>query len=252
VFDPFLRPVKDRMLAPLAGLVRGVEPTAITAVGFALGLGAAWAAWAGAFGMGLALWLGNRILDGLDGAVARLRGGGSDLGGFLDLVADFAVYAAIPLAMALRPGADPELSRAALVLVAVFYVNGASWMVPAALLEKGGRGAKARGESTSLTMPEGLVAGGETVVFYAFFFLLPQWQAGLFHLMAALTAVTILQRIVWGVRVFGTGAEIPAPALSESPAPTSLGRPTEEQDTSEPEELDKEHEDPVFPSRPSA
>jgi phosphatidylglycerophosphate synthase len=228
VFDPLLRPLKDRMLAPPARLLRGVEPAVITAVGFALGLGAAWAAWAGAFGMGLALWLANRTLDGLDGAVARLRGGGSDLGGFLDLVADFAVYAAIPLAMALRPGADPELSRAALVLVAVFYVNGASWMVPAALLEKRGRGARTRDESTSVTMPEGLVAGGETVVFYTLFFLLPHWQVGLFHLMAALTAVTILQRIVWGVRVFGAGAESPSAAPAESPAPPPLGRPTDE------------------------
>lgn len=209
MFDPFLRPLKDRLLAPLATRFRGVAPGVLTAIGLAIGLGAAAAAWAGAFGVGLVLWLSNRVMDGLDGAVARLRGDASDLGGFLDLVADFAVYAAVPAAMALRPGADPELARAGLILVATFYVNAASWMVPSAILEKRGRGADARGEATSVTMPEGLVAGGETVVFYSLFFLLPPHQVILFYLMAGLTGFTVFQRIRWGIREFGPGPESP-------------------------------------------
>ena len=101
MFDPLLRPVKDRLLAPIAGLTRGVDPALITLSGLALGLGAAVAAWVGAFGWGLGLWVANRILDGLDGAVARLRGEPSDLGGFLDLLSDFLVYAAVPVALSL-------------------------------------------------------------------------------------------------------------------------------------------------------
>ncbi len=204
MFDPLLRPVKDRILAPLAGALRSVHPGVITGLALALGLGAAGAAWLGAFGAGLALWLANRVLDGLDGAVARLRGRSSDLGGYLDLVADFMVYGAVPVAMALRPGADPGLPSAALLLLAAFYVNAASWMVPAALLEKRGRGAGARGEPTAVTIPEGLVAGGETVVFYALFFLFPGHQVALFHLMAGLTALTVAQRALWGFREFGS------------------------------------------------
>ena len=210
MFDLFLRPLKDRLLAPLAKRLRGVAPGAITATGLGLGLGAAVAAWAGAFGLGLALWLANRVMDGLDGAVARLQGQASDLGGFLDLVADFAVYAAVPAAMALRPGVDPELTRAGLVLVATFYVNAASWMVPAAILEKRGRGADVRGETTAVIMPEGLVAGGETVLFYTLFFLLPPRQVTLFYLMAGLTVLTILQRIRWGIREFASRPGTPA------------------------------------------
>ena len=42
------------------------------------------------------LLLLNRLLDGLDGAVARAAGG-TDLGGFLDITMDFLVYSAIPL-----------------------------------------------------------------------------------------------------------------------------------------------------------
>lgn len=203
MFDPVLRPMKDRALAPVARVVGGAAPGTITALGLAAGLAAAWSAWNGAFGLGLLLWLANRVLDGLDGVVARIQGSGSDLGGLFDLMADFTVYAAIPLAMALRPGAPPELAPAALVLLAAFYVNAASWMVPAALLEKGGRGAAAREESTSLTMPEGLVAGGETIVFYALFFLFPARQVVLFGVMAGLTAAGVIQRLIWARRVFG-------------------------------------------------
>ncbi|MEX2473303.1 MAG: CDP-alcohol phosphatidyltransferase family protein [Gemmatimonadota bacterium] len=202
MFDPQLRPLKDRMLEPLARRMPGVSPLALTTFGLAAGLGAALAGWHGRFGLGLALWVLNRMLDGLDGLVARMHGNASDLGGYLDLLADFVVYAAIPVALALRPGAPPELVGAGLVLVAAFYVNTASWMVPAALLEKRGQGVSARGEPTSVTIPEGLVSGGETVVFYGLFFLFPAQQVALFGLMAALTGVTVLQRLVWGVRVF--------------------------------------------------
>ncbi len=153
--------------------------------------------------LGFFLWVLNRILDGLDGAVARLRGTPSDLGGFFDLVADFLVYAAIPVAFALRPGAPLELVRAAVILLAAFYVNGASWMVPAAILEKRGAGTGPRGEHTSISVPEGLISGGETVVFYSLFFLMPTRLVTLFQLLAGLTTITIIQRVVWGVREFG-------------------------------------------------
>lgn len=203
MFDPILRRAKDRALAPVARAFRRVEPGAITALALALGLGSAWAAWMGAFGFGLILWLANRVLDGLDGAVARLRGESTDLGGFLDLMADFVVYGAVPVAMALRSGADPALAPATVFLLMAFYVNAASWMVPAALLEKRGQGALDRREPTSLIIPEGLVAGGETVVFYALFFLFPGHQVGLFQLMAALTGLTVLQRVFWAIQIFG-------------------------------------------------
>lgn len=41
--------------------------------------------------LGLGLILANRLSDGLDGAVARVRGP-TDLGGYLDIVYDFLLY----------------------------------------------------------------------------------------------------------------------------------------------------------------
>ena len=55
--------------------------------------------------LAVTLLLLNRLLDGLDGAVARAAGG-TDLGGFLDITMDFLIYSAIPFAFALS---DPEM-----------------------------------------------------------------------------------------------------------------------------------------------
>jgi putative spermidine/putrescine transport system substrate-binding protein len=204
VFDPVLRPLKDRTLDPLARAISRTHPTAITALALLTGLGAAGAAWRGAYWIGLALWLGNRLFDGLDGAVARAQNRSSDLGGYLDIMADFVVYAAIPVAIALGPGSSPELVRAAVLLLAVFYVNTAGWMMASALLEKRGHGAGPRGEATSVSIPEGIISGGETILFYGLFFVLPNYQVTLFLIMAALTALTVVQRVIWGIRIFGS------------------------------------------------
>jgi len=139
----------------------------------------------------------------LDGAVARLHEKTTDLGGYLDLVGDFVVYGAIPASLALRPGAPAGLPGAAIILLVAFYVNAAAWMVPSAILEKRGRGAGARGEPTSVIIPEALISGGETVVFFGLFFLFPTYQTLLFLVMAGLTGITAVQRVIWGIREFG-------------------------------------------------
>ena len=59
-------------------------------------------------------------------------------------------------------------------------------MYLAAILEQRHEGAAARGESTTVTMPPGLIGGAETVGFYVAFFLWPAYQTWLFQAMAAL------------------------------------------------------------------
>jgi len=67
----------------------------------------------------------------LDGTHARVHGRASRFGAYLDIVLDFVVYAAIPMAIAWRHG-TLSVAFAALALVATFYVNAASWMYLAA------------------------------------------------------------------------------------------------------------------------
>ncbi len=144
----------------------------------------------------LGLWLLNRLLDGLDGLAAREHGRATDFGGYLDIMADFAVYAAVPIGLYLsQPGAGNALSL--IVMLGSFYVNAASWMFLSAILEKRTAGAFVRGEVTSVTMPPGLVGGTETILFYAAFLIWPDHMSVLFMLMAGLVLLGVGQRLWW-------------------------------------------------------
>jgi phosphatidylserine synthase len=200
MFDELIRLHKERWLGPLAGaMATWCPPLVITLLALVVGLGSALAASRAVWTLALLLWLANRLLDGLDGVVARVSGRQSELGGYLDILCDFVVYGAMPVAIALALDTR-AVWLASTVLLMSWFVNAASWMYLAAVLEKRGAGAASRGELTSVTMPRGLVAGTETVLFFTLFLLLPARYVMLAWLMTAGVAVGIAQRVVWAVR----------------------------------------------------
>lgn len=203
--DKNLRRSKELLMAPLAGPLRAVHPNLVTIAACLVGIACAVAAAQAAYGVAVVLWIVNRILDGLDGTLARVSGKQSDLGGYLDIVLDTVVYAAIPFGLALSLG-TPAAFIALAALLASFYVNGATWMYLAALLEKRNRGAAAQGDLTTVTMPGGLIEGAETVLFYSLFLLLPNLLVPLFGLMAALTFFTAVQRVIWALGALRSAA----------------------------------------------
>ncbi|HYF62156.1 MAG TPA: CDP-alcohol phosphatidyltransferase family protein [Herpetosiphonaceae bacterium] len=204
--DQFLRRPKERLLAPLARrLGARVRPTTLTLIAFGCGVAAAAALWRGATAAGLSLWALNRIIDGLDGSVARATATQSDWGGYLDILLDVVVYALVPLGLALRQG-TPAALLALAALLASFYANAISWSYLAAVLEKRSAGAKISGELTSVTMPAGLIEGAETVLFFCAFIVFSSHLVWLFGLMAALVGLTVAQRLVWAYRILGPGS----------------------------------------------
>lgn len=199
MLDHVLRGYKDRLLRPLAVALGRVSPNAITLLALVIGLTAAVLAARQMYVLALALWLVNRILDGLDGMLARTTWQQSDFGGYLDIVADFVVYAALPIGLFLgRATADLGISLA--LLLGSFYVNAASWMYLSAILEKRRAGAGVRGELTTVTMPAGLVGGTETILFYAAFLIWPGALPWLFLTMAGLVLLGVIQRLGWARR----------------------------------------------------
>ncbi|MGJ3239152.1 MAG: CDP-alcohol phosphatidyltransferase family protein [Anaerolineae bacterium] len=200
MLDKQLRQIKEDALQPLARATGAyLSPTAITLMGGVAGVSAAGCALMGWYGIGLGLWLLNRVLDGLDGTVARICNQQSDLGSYIDILTDNVVYALIPVALALSVSTMP-VYMALGVLLASFYVNSASWMFLSALLEKRKQGASLNQEMTSVTMPAGLIEGTETIIFYVLFFACPGILDLLFALMGVLVWVTIVQRMWWAQR----------------------------------------------------
>jgi phosphatidylglycerophosphate synthase len=196
MFDERMRTFKDTVFHPMAGPLQAVPPWFFSVMGLLVGVGAAAALWQQAYALGFLLWFVNRVFDGLDGVVARLSNAQSDLGGYLDIVIDFVVYAAIPVGLALgRPSTAVFLSL--IFLLCAYYVNAASWMYLAAILEK--RHLSHSQRLTTITMPVGLIGGVETILFYTAFIFFPSYLAWLFGLMGLLVVVTIAQRLRWAI-----------------------------------------------------
>lgn len=200
----FDRALQGALKAPLARaaklLVRmGVGANTLSFIGFGLGLAAAASIALGHFLAGLALMLLSRLMDGLDGAVARATSP-TDRGGFLDITLDFLFYASIPLAFALHDPTTNALPAA--VLLATFIGTGSSFLAFAIVA--------AQRKMSSLEFPDkgfyflgGLTEATETLVALAAMCLWPAWFPQIAYGFAVLCAITTVLRIGWGYRRFG-------------------------------------------------
>lgn len=188
VLSPGLDAVGGRLAAA------GVPALALTAAGWAAGVAACLAVVAHAWLWALGLWLINRLLDGLDGPVAR-RHGPSDLGGFLDIVADFSIYAGFVVGVAI---ARPEAQLACLVLLTTYYLSGTAFLALSSLVKEGSR---RWDDGRSLRFVGGLAEGTETVIVYVLFCLLPDHVTTIAWAFSAMVAITAVQRFAMGVHL---------------------------------------------------
>ncbi|KTE01895.1 hypothetical protein ATE68_23025 [Sphingopyxis sp. H038] len=199
MFDARLRPLIDPPLNAAGRRLAawGIGADAVTLAGMFAGLAAAAAIADGLYAAGLALILLNRLLDGLDGAVARATGL-TDFGGYLDIVADFVFYVAVPVGFAV---ATPHNSFAALLLVAAFALTGTSFLAYATLAAKRGVETAAHGRK-SFFYSTGLAEGAETIACFVLMCLMPQHFLPIAAIYAALCLITVVQRSVTAWRMF--------------------------------------------------
>jgi phosphatidylglycerophosphate synthase len=191
--DPILEWIGIRLAA------LGVGANMITITAFLFGIAAAFSISRGLFVAGLVLIIVSRACDGLDGAVARASKP-TDLGGYLDIVLDFAFYGMIPFAFVLYDPAANGVAGALLILS--FYVNGASFLAYAILAERHKLGDAARGPK-SLYFTTGLAEATETIAVFVAFCLLPDWFSVIAVGFALVCFYTALSRIVLAARIFG-------------------------------------------------
>jgi phosphatidylglycerophosphate synthase len=201
MLDAYMRrridPPLDRLGARLAAA--GVRADAVTLAGFAVGLTAIPLVAVGWTWAALGALLINRLADGLDGAVAR-HDRLTDLGGYLDIVCDFLIYAGIPVGFALLD--PPANALAAAVLLFAFMGTGSSFLTYAIIAAKRGETTEIRGRK-SLYYLGGLTEGTETFAFLAAICVFPQAFVPLAYLFAAACWVTTVSRMLAAVRAFG-------------------------------------------------
>ena len=200
MFDSQIRKLIDPTLNALGKeLARaGWSANGMTALGLAVGLMASALIYAGQSWLALIPLLLSRLADGLDGAVARATEK-TDFGGYFDISSDFLFYGSVPFAFVLM---DPaENGAAGAFLLASFYFNGTSFLGYAILAEKHGMEATSQGIK-SLYYSDGLLEGGETILFVVILCLLPHWFAPMAWVFGTACFLTGLLRIYSALKVF--------------------------------------------------
>jgi len=193
VLDAKLRPLIDPPLNALGRLIAsvGIGANSVTMAGMILGLGAAIMIAQSHVLSGLALIMLSRVFDGLDGAVARATKI-TDFGGYLDIVADFTFYIAVPVGFAF---ASPENMPFALLLVASFTLTGISFLSFAVLAAKRGLETADHGQKSFL-YNTGLAEGAETIAAFVLMCLFPGHFAIIASIYAIMCLLTVIQRSV--------------------------------------------------------
>jgi phosphatidylglycerophosphate synthase len=181
MLDPLLRrwidPSLNRAGAWLAR--RDMSANAFSLAGLAVGLTVipllAWER----YDMALLVILLNRLIDGLDGAIARHKGT-TPFGGYLDIMCDMGFYAAVPIGFAL---ALPGNALWAAVLLASFVCTASSFLGRAILAARRGEPDDGARGLKSFFHAAGIVEGTETILAFVLFCLFPAgfpWLAGVF------------------------------------------------------------------------
>lgn len=185
-----------------------ITPDRLTVAGLVLGLASAASAATQLWSVAVLLWLLSRVIDGLDGSLARVRRRSaaasagpeprSEAGGYLDIVCDFAAYGATVAGVGI--GVTTQFAAPWWPFVAVllaYYVNGAAFLAFSSIAERTGR---TLDDGRSLSFLGRIAEGTETIVVHSLWMLVPVFAWQLAVVWAVFVAVSAVQRIVVGYR----------------------------------------------------
>lgn len=202
MIDHYVVPYQQQLLLPPSRLLGrwGISADHVTMAGFAVGTSALPALATGHYWIALAVILCNRILDGMDGVVARLKGSTSR-GAFLDICFDFLFYALVPLGFAI---ADPEANAvAAAVLIFSFVGTGSSFLAFSVVAAQTGL-ESIRFPKKGIYYLGGLTEGAETISLFIAMCVWPAMFPMLAYVFAFACLVTTLMRWKEGWLAFDT------------------------------------------------
>jgi phosphatidylglycerophosphate synthase len=199
MFDVALRQFVDPVLIRMAGWIADTRISAnmMTISGAGLALGAAFFVTQSNLAAAFGFILLNRIVDGLDGAIARINEP-TEFGGYLDTICDYVFYLSIPVAFGLI---DPVNQIPALLLVASFTLTAVSFLAFAAIAARQISGDGVHGPKAFI-YSTGLMEGGETIAFFLLFCLFPGFFPTLAIIFAALCLLTVVQRFILAAKSF--------------------------------------------------
>lgn len=165
-----------------------ISPDAITYFGMVLGFAGAVSAWGHHWMPALALWLLSRLADAMDGSLARRRiafgGEKNPAGGYIDIMADFAIYGAFVVGVAHGSG---QSYLPFLFVLLGYYLNGASFLAFSSIGEKEG---VRLDDGRSLSFIYGLAEATETILVHSAWCIFPGEAAQIASVWAVIVFIS--------------------------------------------------------------
>lgn len=199
MLDAKITPLIKGLLTPFVVLLDKckITPDQLTLTGFMVGLAVIPLLAMQHWQLALAVIVFNRVLDGLDGQLARYQKVSSSAGGFLDISLDFLFYAAVPLGFAL---ADPKGNALpAAILLVSFIGTGSSFLAFAIAAEKY-QIERPQFKYKSFYYLQGLTEGTETILIFIAFCIWPEYFPIMAIVFAILCFITVITRIFGGYK----------------------------------------------------
>lgn len=201
MLDPLARKLIDKPLNALSKPISArISANSITIIGFLIGILSFIAIFKGQFTLALVFLALNRLCDGLDGAVAR-RQTPTDLGAYLDIIADFLLWALLPLGFMLY---NPQNAFAAAVLLSSFAMSMTAFLAFAMMAEKRGLSTEAQGKKGFFYLA-GLAEGTETIGFFVLIMVKPEWFTNAALFFAGFVFLSVIGRLIVSVNSLREG-----------------------------------------------
>ena len=195
MFDRQIQNFTQKPLQYIAKLfLKFISPNQMTLIGFVFGILMCISIVIDQYLIGILFLFLNRLSDGLDGAMARLTAP-TPLGGYLDIVLDFLVYGGFVLSFGITDQNNTFLS---MILLFCYIGTGATFLAKAAILPSLTHQRLNDDIPKSFHYAEGLIEGGETILFMAMCLLFPS----LFIYLASIFILFCLITIIFRIYVF--------------------------------------------------
>lgn len=199
MLDSRIRPLIDPPLNAAARALAhtGITANAVTGIGFIFSLCAFAALAFVQYGLAILFIVLSRLMDGLDGPLAR-QSQATDLGGYFDIVSDFIFYSGIVFFFAVG---RPDMALPAAFLIFSFIGTGSSFLTYAIFATKRGLNHDRQGRKAFFYLG-GLTEGTESIATLILICLIPDHFAWIAWIFGGLCWLTTLGRTTQAIRDF--------------------------------------------------
>ena len=193
MFDRQIQKYTQKPLRSIALLfLKFISPNQMTLLGFGFGVLMCVSIVIDQYMIAIIFLFLNRLSDGLDGAMARLKNP-TPLGGYLDIVFDFLIYGGFVLSFGITEQNNTFLS---MVLLFCYIGTGTTFLGKAAILPSLSHQNQNNDIPKSFHYAVGLIEGSETIVFMILCLLFPNLFVYLSSIFIVLCMITIVFRII--------------------------------------------------------